>query len=106
MLEAADTHGAATACMPHDAPIGRLGDGYITLSDEDAHLRTFQTPRAIRRDVWLEPRDHATTAGLDICTPYRIPFVAVTGAESNIKITTELDWDIAHDVIAPRLGLA
>lgn len=106
VLKAAGTQGAATACARHSAPIGLLGGGHITLPNDHAHLRAFQTPRAIRRDTLLEARNnHAEPAGLDICTPYQTPLAAVAGEESNIKITSKLDWDIARKVIAPRLGL-
>lgn len=53
----------------------------------------------------LDTRNNAAPAGLDICTPCQIPFVAVAGEETNIKITSQLDWDIARNVIAPHLGL-
>lgn len=105
VLKAAEAQGAATACVRHSAPIGLFGDGHITLPNDHAHLRAFQTPRAIRRDILLKARNHAEPTGLDICTPYQTPLAAVAGEESNIKITSKLDWDFARKVIAPRLGL-
>ncbi len=106
VLAAAQRSGAASACMSAGVPIGVENAGALRILDATPGPRILQTPRALRRDRLASPKGVVPEGDcMDICTSPAMPLIAVPGEESNIKITSRIDWDIARDVIAPRLGL-
>lgn len=109
VLEAATESGAAGAFLDPTVPVGRVSDGAVGayLSRTDAGI--FQAPQAFHRDVLTQAgrrtrgQEFQSTAQMVIDAGFALQ--AVAGEPENIKITTQLDWDIARSVLAPKLGL-
>jgi 2-C-methyl-D-erythritol 4-phosphate cytidylyltransferase len=106
VLTAADRHGAATAGVNPEVPIGGEQGGSVSVSEALLRGRILQTPRAFRRERLRVPDPGwEGQVRVDICTPCDTPLALVPGEETNIKITTALDWAIAREAVGPHLGL-
>jgi 2-C-methyl-D-erythritol 4-phosphate cytidylyltransferase len=109
VLDAATRYGAAGAFLDPAVPVGHLENDVIASYQTGDEARIFQTPQAYARDVLLTAgqktggRQFQSTAQMVIAGGY--PLHAIPGEPENIKITTSLDWLIAQNAIAPKLGL-
>lgn len=108
VLDAAEQHGAAGAFLDPTVPVGRLDNGTVGRSLTRQEARIFQAPQAYRRDILFKAREK--TAGREFQSAGQMLIAAgfalhaVPGEPENIKITTDLDWQIAQRVLAPALG--
>jgi 2-C-methyl-D-erythritol 4-phosphate cytidylyltransferase len=109
VLNAAAEHGAAGAFLDPTVPVGHLENGVVASYQTREQARIFQAPQAFSREVLLSAaqktagRAFQSTAQMVIDAGYGLQ--AIAGEPENIKITTSLDWLIAQQVIAPKLGL-
>lgn len=108
VLDAAEQHGAAGAFLDPTVPVGRLDNGAVGSFLARHEARIFQAPQAYHRDILFAARDK--TRGREFQSVAQMvmdagfALHAVPGEPHNIKITTELDWQIAQRVLAPALG--
>ncbi len=109
VLKAAIHQGAAGAFYSPSVPVAKIHQHRVDHYWNRTEAGYFQTPQAFSREILLAAHDRAgsqhyqSTAQYVIAAGFEV--VAIAGEEENIKITSELDWQIARDVIAPRLGL-
>lgn len=109
VLEAAIRHGAAGAFYSPSVPIARIQKQRVVTHWDRSEAGYFQTPQAFSRDILQAAHEHAGSRHYQSTAQYAMEagfeVVAIPGEEENIKITSDLDWQIARHVIAPRLGL-
>ena len=107
VISVARANGAAVPFCATRVATARVDDGLISDSYPRYQLQLAQTPQAFRREVLAAALNAAHDPQQDHPTPWELvlatghPIRAVAGEETNIKITTELDWKIATEVIAP-----
>ena len=112
VANSASSDGAAAAYLSPSLPVARIDGGLATELISKRCGGLFQTPLAFRRAVLSRVLQHALDQGIEDFTPFelavllKIPVRVIPGEETNIKITTPLDWQIATQIIAPSLGLA
>lgn len=110
VLEAAAATGAAAAMTAPPIPVATVSGGIIRQSFDRTEVMLPQSPQAFRREVLQQALDHARAERMERQTTWQLVEAAggrimvVPGEESNIKITTVLDWEIAQRVIGPMLG--
>ncbi|MBU3740713.1 MAG: 2-C-methyl-D-erythritol 4-phosphate cytidylyltransferase [Candidatus Kapabacteria bacterium] len=109
---AAALHGAAIPAVPVTDTIKQIdADGFITTTLPRASLRAAQTPQGFRRSVLIHAYEHAAAEGVvgtddaSLVEALGGRVTTVEGMGSNIKITTQLDMDIAHHLLRMH-GLA
>src|SRR5690606_9773804 len=102
-------HGAAGAFLSPTVPIARISQHQACDYWDRSEAGYFQTPQAFSRDILLSSYQRAGDQCYQSTAQYVInagfPLIAITGEIENIKITSELDWQIAKQVLAPRLGV-
>lgn len=108
VLREAINCGASGAFYSLSVPVGILNDCSVIHSISRSHTVSFQTPQAFSRELLERYHDckaytFQSTAEYLIHKGTHVRYVL--GEETNIKITSPLDWKIARDVIAPQLGL-
>ncbi len=106
----AKRHGAAASFLPAQVPVGHVVDGFVTQMTSRKKILLPYTPQAFHRDILQEAlqyaREHGTESEsilqLVLSIGRKVRFVP--GEETNVKLTTALDWEVARKVIAPHLG--
>ncbi|MEO5378954.1 MAG: 2-C-methyl-D-erythritol 4-phosphate cytidylyltransferase [Magnetococcus sp. DMHC-6] len=110
VLSAARETGVAGAFLPIDVPVALLSGERVVQDFSKDQLGVFQTPQAYSRQLlqrvyeitiqnqWQEQ----STMQLALRVGY--PVRAVKGETTNIKITTPIDWRLAH-LLVDCLGL-
>jgi len=109
VIAKARRYGAAIAFTPAVIPFARRQEGWLTSSVPSREAIVPQSPQAFRRDILERGYQNALEKGIEDQTTLELVMrlgvrvYAVKGEETNIKITSPLDWEIASKVIAPRL---
>jgi len=91
-------------------PVGCVQGDFVTGSLSRMACFLPQSPHAFSREVLEKAYESATQKGIKTQAPWELVFLTeskikiIKGEETNIKITTPLDWEIAKKVIAPSLG--
>jgi len=100
-------HGVAAAFTPASIPLARYKDGFVISSIPSHEAMVPQAPQAFHRDILERAYQNAFKNGIEDQTTLElvlrlgVKVFVVEGEETNIKITSPLDWEIANKVIAP-----
>jgi len=109
VIDEARRNSAAVAFMPALIPLARYKDGFVTSPVPSHEAIVLQSPQAFHRDVLEKGYQNALENGIEDQTTWElilrlgVKIFVVEGEETNIKITSPLDWEIANKVIAPLL---
>jgi 2-C-methyl-D-erythritol 4-phosphate cytidylyltransferase len=109
VIDKARRHGAAIAFTPAVVPFARHQEGLLTSTIPSREAIVPQSPQAFHRDILERGYQNALENGIEDQTTWELVLrlgvnvFAVKGEETNIKITTPLDWEIANKVIAPMV---
>jgi len=109
VLGAAAEHGAAASMMHPPIPVGRVSAGWVVQSLDRNDVMLPQSPQAFRRDMLEHAIAEGHRHGWERQTTWQLVemsgarIAAVQGEETNIKITTTMDWEIARLVVWPML---
>ena len=107
VTDEARRHGAAITFTPALIPFARLKGGFVTSPVPSHKAMIPQSPQAFHRDILEQGYKNAFESGIEDQTTWElilrlgVRMLAVEGEETNIKITSPLDWEIARKVIAP-----
>ncbi len=110
VLESATEHGAAASMVHPPIPLGRITQGCVVQSLDRNEVMLPQSPQAFRRDILEQALQNGRRLGWERQTTWQLvemdgmPIAVVEGEETNIKITTAMDWDVARLVVWPLLG--
>lgn len=106
LINAALSTGAAIPAIPPKDTIKLVhSDQIIEQTLERSLLRSAQTPQAFQRDILVNAYAYArnntlsVTDDASLVEAMGIPVTAILGEESNIKITTPLDFKLAEFLI-------
>jgi 2-C-methyl-D-erythritol 4-phosphate cytidylyltransferase len=110
VIMASIQHGTASAFRPSPLSIGYVEDDFVISMSPRARVQLAQTPQAFQRPIFEQARQYALEEGLEpaattelaVALGHRVKIVP--DEETNMKVTTPLDWEIAQKVIAPGLG--
>ncbi len=111
-INEARTTGAAVAVAPVQLPAARVCNGVIAgrLPRDQTYLP--RSPQVYKREILSAARRYATQHHINDESPWELllrmktPVVAVPSEETNIKITTLFDWEMAKKLFAvPSLAL-
>jgi len=103
-------HSIIAACSQPTTPVGVVESTFATQIFSRSEVVINQVPYVFRRATFEKLYNYATsnqlvTQGLfEIIPMINEKIKIVPGDETNIKITTALDWEIAQKVIAPKFG--
>ena len=109
VLAAAAEHGAAASMVHPPIPVGRVNDGCVVQSLDRNEVMLPQSPQAFRREVLECAIRNAHRHGHQRQTTWQLVemdggrIAVVEGEETNIKITTAVDWEIARQVVWPQV---
>jgi 2-C-methyl-D-erythritol 4-phosphate cytidylyltransferase len=109
VIDEARRHGAAITFTPTAVPFSYHRDGFLTSCVPGRETLLPQSPQAFRRDLLERAYQNALENDIEDQTTLELVMrlgakvFAVEGEETNIKITSPLDWEIANKVIAPML---
>lgn len=107
VIYGARRHGVAAAFVPVSIPLARYKDGFVISSIPSHEAMVPQAPQAFHRDILERAYQNAfkneieDQTTLELVLRLGIKVFVVEGEETNIKITSPLDWEIANKVIAP-----
>lgn len=107
VIYGARRHGVVAAFMPASIPLARYKDGFVISSIPSHEAMVPQAPQAFHRDILERAYQNAFKNGIEDQTTLElvlrlgVKVFVVEGEETNIKITSPLDWEIANKVIAP-----
>lgn len=110
VLAAAAEHGAAASMVHPQIPVGRVTQGCVVQSLDRSDVMLPQSPQAFRREVLERALQSGRRQGRERQTTWQLVemdgkrIAVVEGEETNIKITTAMDWDVARLVIWPLLS--
>lgn len=102
VLASAQETGAAAAVLEPDAPIGLLSEHRVVRCFHRNEVGLFQTPQAYSRTLLEDVLAEALRLGWKEQSIVQLfllaghPVTAVPGEPANIKVTTPLDWRMAH----------
>jgi 2-C-methyl-D-erythritol 4-phosphate cytidylyltransferase len=109
VLEAALSAGAAGAFLEPVVPVGRVEGNFVKDAMPRETLAEFQSPQAFRRDLLERAYELAEAAGRTWQSTGQMvlamgnKMARVQGEVSNIKVTTEWEWEIARKVVLPAI---
>jgi len=109
VIEKARKHGAAIAFTPAVVPFASHQEGWLNSPVPSRQALVPQSPQAFLREILERSYQNALEKGFKVQTTWELALrfgvkvYAVKGEETNIKITSPLDWDIANKVIAPMI---
>ena len=108
-IEAARIYGAADVVVPTLDTIVEERDGFIVSVPDRTHLRNGHAPQTFRYEVLLRAHEYARTAGAEGATDDAQLVLAsggqvraVEGSSEGFKITTNIDWLFAQQVLEAR----
>jgi 2-C-methyl-D-erythritol 4-phosphate cytidylyltransferase len=107
VIEKARKHGAAIAFTPAVVPFASHQEGLLTSPVPSRQAVVPQSPQAFLRETLERSYQSALEKGFEAQTTWELvlrlggKIFAVRGEETNIKITSPLDWELANKVIAP-----
>lgn len=102
VIAAAKKEGAAVTCCEPRNPVSRCVNGYVVDALPTADLRQCQTPLAFSREILERAYQMARARKIETPTTYElvlmlgVPVVAVAGEESNVKVATRFEWEVAN----------
>lgn len=106
VIQQARAHDAAAAYLPPGVPASLLDSGFLTQCLPKSRSALVRCPLAFRQEVFgrilarAQADQSADLSLIELCALEGIRVRAVPCEETNIKITTPLDWQIAVNVIA------
>ena len=109
VIDKARRHDAAIAFTPAVVPFASQQEGLLNSPVPSRQAIVPQSPQAFRRDILERGYQNALEKGIEDQTTWElvlrlgVKVYAVEGEETNIKITSSLDWEIANKVIAPMV---
>ena len=109
VIDAAQKEGAAITCSELSNPVSRCSRGYVVEAMPQADLRQCQTPLAFKREILESAYQIAKMRKIETPTTYElvlmlgVPVVGVEGEESNLKITTHFEWEVANSLDWKRI---
>lgn len=109
VLSMGASHGAAGAFLNPVVPAALPNGDTVTTAIPRSRYLLPQAPQAYRRKILLSAFEHARKenrdfqATWDMVIEYGETVYVVAGEETNIKLTTPLDWEIARKVVMPFL---
>lgn len=108
-IEAARIHGAADVVVPTLDTIVEERDGFIVNIPDRTHLRNGHAPQAFRYEVLVQAHEHARAEGIEGATDDAQLVLAnggqvraVEGSFEGFKVTTNIDWLFAQQVLEAR----
>lgn len=110
VIDGAKRHGAAAPFIPTFIPVACCQGGYVIASIPTSEAMLPQAPQAFHHDIVERAHQYAVENGIEDQTTLElvlrmgIKVRVVPGEESNIKITTPLDWEIANKVIVSSIA--
>lgn len=110
VIEGARRHGAAAAFTSTSIPVALYHGGFVTAAIPVSEVMLPQVPQAFQSEILERAYQNAIKDGVEVQTTLElvlrlgVKVLVVPGEESNIKITTPLDWEIASKVIAPSIA--
>ncbi len=109
VLDGAEREGAAVPVVPPKDTVKVLDQGRRVESTlPRSRVGMAQTPQAFERGILIDAHRQASrdrfeaTDDASVVEYAGYPVVAVEGEESNIKITTPLDWLLAERLLAQQ----
>lgn len=109
VIDEARRHGAAIAFTPALIPFARLEGGFVTSPVPSHEAIVPQSPQAFHHDILQQAYKNAFESEIEDQTTWElilrlgVKVFAVEGEDTNIKITSPLDWEIASKVVAPLM---
>ena len=108
-IEAARIYGAADVVVPTLDTIVEEQDGFIVNIPDRTHLRNGHAPQTFRYDVLMRAHEHARATGAEGATDDAQLVLAsggqvraVEGSSEGFKVTTNIDWLFAQQVLEAR----
>jgi 2-C-methyl-D-erythritol 4-phosphate cytidylyltransferase len=108
-IEAARIYGAADVVVPTLDTIVEEQDGFIVNIPDRTHLRNGHAPQAFRYEVLASAHEHARAEGIHEATDDAQLVLAnggqvraVDGSFEGFKVTTNIDWLFAQQVLEAR----
>jgi 2-C-methyl-D-erythritol 4-phosphate cytidylyltransferase len=108
-IEAARIYGAADVVVPTLDTIVEERDGFLVNIPDRTHLRNGHAPQTFRYDVLLKAHEHARANGTKGATDDAQLVLAsggqvraVEGSFEGFKVTTNIDWLFAQQVLEAR----
>lgn len=108
-IEAARIYGAADVVVPTLDTIVEERDGFIVNIPDRTHLRNGHAPQTFRYDVLTQAHEHARATGAVNATDDAQLVLAsggqvraVEGSNEGFKVTTNIDWLFAQQVLEAR----
>jgi 2-C-methyl-D-erythritol 4-phosphate cytidylyltransferase len=109
VLKTAAEQGAAASMVYPPIPVARTADGRVEHSLARNEVMLPQCPQAFQRAVLERAIQNGRRQGRERQTTWQLVemngerIAVVEGEETNIKITTAMDWDVARLVVWPRI---
>lgn len=110
VFKAAEEHGAVIPAVAVTSTVKRVDDsGQIQQTVDRSRLRLAQTPQVFRRNILEQAFVQVTNAAdftdeASLVEAFGHPVFVCPGAESNIKITTTEDFELAGMLLKQRLS--
>lgn len=107
VVDGARQYGSAVAVSPTLVPVAHVHNDHVVNRTSRSISFLGETPQAFSREIFSKALDHAMQNNLNSYSPWELvlelgfDLCAVPSEETNIKVTTPIDWDIACKVIAP-----
>ena len=108
-IEAARIYGAADVVVPTLDTIVEERDGFIVNIPDRTHLRNGHAPQTFRYEVLMQAHEFARSTGAEGATDDAQLVLAnggqvraVEGSSERFKITTNIDWLFAQQVLEAR----
>jgi 2-C-methyl-D-erythritol 4-phosphate cytidylyltransferase/2-C-methyl-D-erythritol 2,4-cyclodiphosphate synthase len=98
-------HGAVTTAHGVSDTVKRVRDGVVQETPDRDSLFFTQTPQAFRKDLLLSAHDHSRNRGISVTDDAVLlerlgyPVRTVDSPETNMKVTTPLDLELAGRLI-------
>ena len=105
VVESAKAMGAAVTAIPVTDTLKRVAEGAVLDTIPREGLVRVQTPQAFRKGVLVEALREARADGIvgtdeaSLVERMGSPVRVVAGALTNIKVTTQEDWDLAEGLL-------
>jgi 2-C-methyl-D-erythritol 4-phosphate cytidylyltransferase len=102
VIEGARESGAAGAFLAAEVPVARIAEGWVTDEFAAKDVALFQAPQAFHRELLVEVYTAAARHGWQTQSTVQLAMRAgkrvraVPGEKTNIKITSEDDWQHAQ----------
>lgn len=109
VIAALGDHPAVACGTKLTLPAGTVEGGRLTAMADRGSCQLLQTPLGFTRDaleralVLARERSVTELTPIELAVAAAIPVAVLPDEPTNVKVTSELDWEIARAVLAPRL---